>query len=67
MPKPEQLARAEIDAALDAAGWSLQDADALSLDAARGVAAREFPLLRGHGVADYLLYVDGSAVGVLAA
>jgi type I restriction enzyme R subunit len=35
--------------------------------AARGVALREFPLRRGHGFADYLLYVAGQAVGVAEA
>ena len=33
----------------------------------RGVAVREFPLKPGHGYADYLLYVDGQAVGVIEA
>ncbi|MBI5482174.1 MAG: DEAD/DEAH box helicase family protein [Deltaproteobacteria bacterium] len=33
----------------------------------RGVAVREFKLTSGHGFADYLLFVDGKAVGVLEA
>lgn len=31
---------------------------------ARGVAIREFPLLPGHGFADYLLYVKGKACAI---
>jgi len=64
---PEQKARAQIDAALIAAGWIVQDRDAMNLSAGRGVAVREFKLTTGHGFADYLLFVDGKAVGVLEA
>jgi len=49
------------------AGWDIQDRDGINLSAARGVAIREFPLAAGHGTADYLLFVDGKAVGVLEA
>jgi catechol 2,3-dioxygenase-like lactoylglutathione lyase family enzyme len=48
-------------------GWEVQDAAAANLGAARGVAIREFPLAPGYGVADYLLYADGRAVGVVEA
>jgi type I restriction enzyme R subunit len=65
--QPEQLARREIDRLLAAAGWSVQDVGAANLAAARGVAIREFPLLPGFGFADYLLYVDGKACGVIEA
>ena len=41
--------------------------DTANLHAARGVAIREFPLKPGHGFADYLLYVDGKAGGVVEA
>ena len=58
MTTPEQKARVQIDALLEKAGWAVQDADAVNIDAARGVAVREFGLKPGHGVADYLLYVD---------
>ena len=64
---PEQLARANIDRLLEQAGWEVQDENALNPYAARGVAAREFPLRPGHGTADYLLYVDGRAAGVVEA
>jgi type I restriction enzyme R subunit len=64
---PEQQAREEIDRLLQAAGWSVQDIAAADLHAARGVALREFPLDGGLGFADYLLYVDGKACGVIEA
>ncbi|MCD6734161.1 MAG: DEAD/DEAH box helicase family protein [Burkholderiaceae bacterium] len=67
MPTPEELARAEIDRLLIAAGWHVCDVAAANLHAARGVAIREFPLASGFGFADYLLYVDGKAVGVIEA
>lgn len=66
-PKPEALARQSIDAALEAAGWVIQDRDELNLSAGLGVAVREFPMKKGHGYADYLLFVNGKAVGALEA
>ena len=67
MTKPEAAARKNIDTALETAGWVVQDANAADLSAATGVAVREFPLGPGHGSADYLLYVDSQAVGVVEA
>ncbi|MBA3416919.1 MAG: DEAD/DEAH box helicase family protein, partial [Chloroflexia bacterium] len=67
MPDPEAHARQQIDAALEAAGWQVQDAAATNLYAANGVAIREFPLTSGYGEADYLLFADGQAVGVVEA
>jgi type I restriction enzyme R subunit len=64
---PEEEARETIDAALTEAGWIVQDAPKAKLDAGRGVVLREFPLKTGHGKADYLLYLDGKAVGVVEA
>ena len=64
---PEQKARQEIDQLLTAAGWSVQLRDQADLSAAQGVAICEYPLKPGHGFADYLLYVDGAAVGVIEA
>lgn len=64
---PEQQARVRIDAALVAAVWVVQSRDEINLTAGRGVAIREFALKSGHGYADYLLFVDGKAVGVLEA
>jgi len=67
LANPEQQARVEIDRLLHAAGWMVQDVAQVHLHAARGVAIREFPLNPGHGFADYLLYVDGKACGVIEA
>ena len=64
---PEQKARANIDEMLTRAGWVVQDADALNLYAGQGVAVREFPLKSGHGHADYMLYVNERAAGVVEA
>ena len=66
-PTPEQKARQDIDAALVAAGWVIQDRAEMNLGAGTGVAVREFPMASGHGFADYLLFVNGKAVGVLEA
>ena len=65
--RPEERARAEIDRLLAAAGWSVQAMREANIHAARGVALREFPLKEGHGAADYMLYVDGKAAGVIEA
>ncbi len=62
----EQDARKAIDSLLAQAGWVVRDANATNIHGARGVAIREFPL-PGHGFADYLLYVDGKAAGVIEA
>ena len=62
---PEAQARTQIDQLLQAAGWLLCNVDQVNLHAAQGVAIREFPLQAGHGFADYLLYVNGKACGVI--
>ena len=64
---PEQQARVNIDRLLGQAGWTIQDAGSVDLYAARGVAVREFRLKPGHGSADYLLYVDREAAGIIEA
>ena len=66
-PTPEQEARETIDKMLDQSGWDVQDVDKVNIHANKGVSIREFPLNPGHGVADYLLYVDGKAAGVIEA
>src|SRR5574340_1796931 len=63
----ESEARSNIDCLLEAAGWRVSDVSKANIHAARGVAIREFPLKSGHGFADYLLYVDGKAAGVIEA
>ena len=67
MTTPEAQARIHIDSLLQEAGWLVQDVTALNLGAGTGVAVREFPLKPGHGKADYLLYVEKKAVGVVEA
>ena len=64
-PGPEDIAREQIDRMLVSAGWAVQDAKAVNLYAKQGVAIREFELKPGFGTADYLLYVDGKAAGVI--
>ncbi len=62
---PERKARREIDARLVACGWVLHDHQHAAVAAARGVAVREVQL--GKGRADYVLFVDCQAVGVIEA
>ena len=64
---PEEQARANIDRLLRQAGWVIQDADSINLYANSGIAVREFSLKQGHGTADYLLYVNRKAAGVVEA
>ena len=65
MPPPESLARQKIDHLLTSAGWIVQDFKHLNFGAGIGIAVREFPT--GRGEADYLLFVDRKAVGVVEA
>ena len=64
-PTPEQTARELIDAKLTAAGWLIQSYCDMNIAAGPGLAVTEFP--GAHGEADYLLYVDGKAIGVIEA
>jgi len=64
---PETRARRIIDTSLAEAGWIVQSREDANISAGRGVAIREFPMKPGFGEADYLLYVDGQAVGVVEA
>ena len=64
---PEQKARVSIDALLVAAGWHVCNVSDANIHASTGVAIREFPLNSGFGFADYLLYVNGKACGVIEA
>jgi type I restriction enzyme R subunit len=65
-PTPGRTAEG-IDTALTEAGWLVQSRDDANLSAGRGVAIREFRMRSGHGFADYLLFLDGEAVGALEA
>ena len=62
---PEAKARQHIDEKLVAAGWVVQDMRQLNLGASLGVAVREYPT--GTGPADYVLFIDRQAVGVIEA
>src|SRR6476659_2815840 len=64
---PEDLARQKIDAALEKAGWKVQDYKKADLNAGRGVALRNFTLINGLGFADYLLYIGCKAAGIVEA
>ena len=55
----------EIDAQLEACGWVVQDYKHAAVAAAQGVAVREVPTEAGP--ADYVLFVDRQAVGVIEA
>jgi len=59
---PEIAARNDIDAKLQEAEWAVQDRKLPNLAAGRGIAVREFPMMKGHGTVDCLLYVDRKAV-----
>src|SRR6266478_3426036 len=65
MSSPEELAREKIDKLLTDCGWILQNRSTINLSAGRGIAIRE-GLLKG-GEADYLLFVDGKAIGTVEA
>jgi len=62
---PEEQARLKIDDKLTQAGWAIQDMKQLNLGAATGVAVREYPT--DTGPADYVLFVNRNAVGVIEA
>jgi type I restriction enzyme R subunit len=62
---PEQKARDTIDALLKQAGWVVQHKSRIDLNAGPGVAVREYQT--DVGPADYVLFVDKKAVGVIEA
>jgi len=66
MPTPEELARQNIDKLLTACGWTIQRRSEINLSAGRGIAITE-GLLKGGDEADYLLFVDGKAIGTVEA
>src|SRR6516225_8288582 len=66
MPSPEELARENIDALLKQCGWIIQKRSEINLSAGRGIAITE-GLLKGGDEADYLLFVDGKAIGTVEA
>lgn len=62
---PEAKARQQIDQKLESAGWVIQDMKQLNLGAGLGVAVREYPT--DTGPADYVLFVNRAACGVIEA
>ena len=62
---PEQKARDNIDAQLKLAGWVVQSAKKIDFSAGLGIAVREYHT--DVGPADYVLFVDKKAVGVIEA
>ncbi len=62
---PEQIARDRIDERLRAAGWHVQNRNAIDFNAGLGIAVREYQT--DIGPADYVLFVDEHAVGVVEA
>src|SRR5436189_6388927 len=66
MSSPEELAREKIDKLLADCGWILQNRSTINLSASRGIAIRE-ALLKDRDEVDYLLFVDGKAIGTVEA
>jgi type I restriction enzyme, R subunit len=64
---PEERARVLIDEQLTAAGWVVQDREAIDLVSHAGVAVREVIMEKWAGRADYVLYLDRKMVGVIEA
>lgn len=62
---PEQIARDKIDEMLTLAGWHVQSKKKVNLSAGVGVALRETNTESGS--ADYILFVNSKAVGVIEA
>ena len=60
---PEATERQQIDQKLEKAGWFVQDMLRLNLAAGVGVAVREYPT--DTGPADYALFVNCTAVGII--
>ena len=63
--KPEEKARVKIDQWLTEAGWKVINRDEFEADSS-AVAVRE-GLLKGNREADYFLFINGKAVGILEA
>lgn len=62
---PEEIAREKIDRMFAEAGWAVVDRDHYSPDIS--AAAVEEGLMKGNHEADYLLFINGKAFGVLEA
>ncbi|MEW6088556.1 MAG: type I restriction-modification enzyme R subunit C-terminal domain-containing protein [bacterium] len=66
--KPEDKTRHEVvNPMLEEAGWAVQNFKTADVCASKGVAVEYFPMGMGVGEADYVLFVDGRAAGVIEA
>ena len=66
--KPEDKTRHEIiNPMLEDAGWTVQHYKSASIHSSLGVAVEFFPLGAGVGEADYVLFVNGMACGIIEA
>src|SRR5438093_2863923 len=63
----EAKACEKIGALLAQAGWLVQEREEMNRTAGDSIAVREYKLEQGHGYVDYLLFVDGNALGVVEA
>ena len=63
---PEVRARQTIDNMLEASGWQIQNHAEHAIDVSIGVAVREYPLQDDQS-ADYLLFINEVAVGIIEA
>ncbi len=56
-----------INPALKRAGWNVQHFKDADIRSSKGVAVEYFPMGKGVGEADYVLFVNGQAVGIIEA
>lgn len=65
---PEDKARHnKINPLLEKAGWTIQSYKSPNLNASKGVAIEFFQIGKNVGEADYVLFVNGEAVGIIEA
>ena len=62
---PEQIARDHIDGLLKSSGWSVQHKTEIDLNRGHGQAIQEYQT--NVGPADYVLFIDKKAVGIIEA
>ena len=65
---PEDKARHDlINPALEKSGWKVQHFKTANIYATKGVAVEYFQMGKGVGEADYVLFVNGKACGIVEA
>jgi len=66
--KPEDKVRHNlINPLLEKAGWEIQNYKTANVNSVKGVAVEYFQMGKGVGEADYVLFLNGGAVGVIEA